>query len=66
MGWCAACDYDGGSGVEVGHASGSVYLLYYREGGDVLAGLAVGFDVVDGDHGEVFADACEGACDGVG
>ena len=28
-----------------------------------MAGLAVGFYVVDGDHGEVFADAGEGAGD---
>ena len=33
------------------------------EGGDVLACLAVGFYVVDGDHGEVLADARQGTRD---
>ncbi len=33
------------------------------EGGDVFACLAVGFYVVDGDHGEVLADAREGPRD---
>lgn len=61
MGRGAAEGDDGGSRIEVTQSARIVDLAYYLRDGEAAGDLTVGLDVIDGDHGEVFADACEGA-----
>jgi hypothetical protein len=59
VGGGAADGHDGRPSVEVSQSASTVYLSNDLRYGVAAGHLAVGLDVINGDHGEMFADACE-------
>lgn len=59
MGRCTSSDHNGRPCVEVAQSSSFVDLL--DDLGDRIAAgyLAVGLDIINGDHRQMLADACE-------
>jgi hypothetical protein len=52
---------DGRPRIEVTQSARIVNLADNLGDREAAGDLTVGLDIIDGDHGEVFADACEGA-----